>query len=150
MPTQDEIQTEIFWTGPYGFVTEGLVPVGTDARSTHVDRLDRQFGRPSLIAVISDHPVHGPRSLVYIGAVPNLGRRLDDHADWLLAEQRPDIYIGQIAPADLNEAVLLLVATHHPIYNGRPDEVPILRPMRIVNRGRYFRLLPEVSTLLLG
>jgi hypothetical protein len=141
---------EILWQGPF----------------TLDDVLNREGeGRYGIYQIYGTHPIYGTDALLYIGQANELtfAERLNGHKGWLQeVPSEPSIYLGRLGgmarvsekewAAQIHLAERLLIATCLPAFNasnlnglGKPfEDAPA--SVRVLNFGKYHRLLPEVST----
>ena len=104
---------------------------------------------PGLYVATGDHPLQGHQVLLYIGQTGRLvSQRICEHA-WLQEEWRLEVYVTDVEDDALrNELEALLIYAHSPLYNSSHIGSPpaLVTPLRIWNRGRFWRLFPEVSS----
>jgi len=113
------------------------------------DQLDKFYGIGGLYLVISDHPIHGARSLQYIGKTNSFSRRLDEH-QWIQNEWRVEIYLAELGDEISRDDVeKLMIYAHSPSYNSKNISKPpnLTHNYRIWNYGRFWKLYPEISSL---
>ena len=135
------------WAGPFAYGPRGIEASKIDSHATKSE-LNEYLGKPGIYIVIGDHPIHGSRSLLYIGRSSTLERRLDEHYNWIAEEWRVEIYLAVIRnKKDREDAESLLIHAHSPAYNSKNIEsINIAPPMQIWNQGRFWRLFPEISS----
>ncbi len=114
--------------------------------------------------VCGDAISYGPQSLLYIGkaAQQTFGARMRQHDGWLSATypmSNPSIYVGRFVGPEqptseewdalIDKVERLLIWVHSPAFNGAgvAHPGPSVEALRVMNTGRYGRLLPEVSHL---
>ncbi len=115
-------------------------------------------GERGLYYVLGDHPVHGLRSLLYLGLHDPEGSqpilsRWEGHRRWLSQEWdwRLELFWApatkEISCGTLEAMEGLLIASHQPIYNSSKKNkyTGMGEPFTIWNTGCCPRLLPEVS-----
>ncbi len=144
---------EIDWDGPYAVKPKGSLASWTDPLAT-ANSLKQRLAQPGLYMIIGDHPAHGARTLLYIGTTDNLETRLTRQHVWLRYQWRPEVFLGvsdseAFSDKSLREdAEKLLIIAHSPAYNSRGvSRCKLSSPLRVWNKGRFFRLLPELSNM---
>ena len=135
------------WIGPFAYGPRGIEASKFDSHATEIE-LKKHLGKPGIYIVIGDHPIHGSRSLLYIGRSSRLERRLDEHYNWIAEEWRVEIYLAVIKKKKDREYVeSLLIHAHSPAYNSKNIEsINIAPSIQIWNQGRFWRLFPEISS----
>jgi hypothetical protein len=147
---QSERLVRLEWQGPFSYGPNGLAESILDRFGPTKEELVSLFGQSGLYCIIGDHPLHGARSLLYIGRTNNIERRFKEHDWWVRQEWRVEIYLAKLEDRTLLEDVeRLLVYAHTPHYNSVSIAgiSGLKNPLRIWNEGRYWKLYPEVSSL---
>jgi hypothetical protein len=137
------------WVGPFSYGEDGLDKPLLDSFGPRRKERDSFMNKPSLYAILGDHPLHGARSLLYIGQTASFGKRFDDHDEWVKDEWRVEVYLAQYDNDQLREDVeALLIFAHSPHYNSKSVAEPPQpsKQLRVWNEGRYWKLFPEVSS----
>jgi hypothetical protein len=133
---------ELIWYGPLLLRDGILVKHPLEPTALPADK-------PGLYVATGDHPLYGEQVLLYIGQTGRLlSQRINEHT-WLQEEWRLEVYITDVEDNALrNELEALLIYAHSPIYNSSHIGTPpaLVTPLRIWNRGRFWRLFPEVSS----
>jgi len=137
------------WIGPFSYGPNGLIKSATDPFGPSQKQLNAYYDHGGLYSVIADHPVHGLRSLIYIGQTNSFSRRLEDEHIWLCEEWRTDIYLTKLEREKIRDDVeKLLIYVHSPAYNSKnisnPPKLKIR--YRILNEGRFWKLYPDISS----
>lgn len=141
----DEI-IKLQWKGPFGHSKDGLVAIEGGAQKSSNSELTFVQGKPGIYLFCIDHPIHGPKTLAYIGRAENIGTRLSQHQSWLEKEWNVAVFAANCPKSLLQEVEALLIYAHAPIYNGngvsQPPDVP--RGLHVRNEGRFWGLFPDV------
>ncbi len=147
-PDRDARFVQVTWTGPLGYDKNGLRTSDLDPGGPDKDNLSRLKGKSGLYLVIGDHPTHGARTLLYIGRTNRFQRRLDAEHKWIADEWRVEVYLGTLSdPSLLEDVESLLIYAHSPPYCSQYiDSCTLSGHLRVWNDGRFWRLLPEVSS----
>lgn len=138
------------WVGPIGYRNNEIVPHKIDPAAPNRDHIEKVSQENGVYCIVGDHLIYGPRSLLYIGRTKTtFAKRLYEHRDWLNEEWRVEIYFAEVKPTDLWEPVeKLLIYSHSPSYNSQNiDALNLEEPLTIWNTGRYWGLLPEISSV---
>jgi len=151
---QKELEEEDFvrlnWVGSFSYGKNGLGESLLDRIGPRgKKKLDAILENSGLYVILGDHPLHGPRSLLYIGETESFKRRFLEHHSWVSEEDRVEVYVAKLKePQRRKDVESLLIYAHSPIYNSRNvAEPPKLKPhLRVWNEGRYWKLFPEVSS----
>jgi hypothetical protein len=136
------------WVGPFSYTPNGLGKSLLDGMGPIEESLRAFEGRPVVYLFLGDHPLHGARSLLYIGQTQNFAQRILHHDRWLKQEWRVEVYLAEVS-ARLNDVERLLIYAHSPHYNGASVSNPKQKfnpPLRIWNEGSFWKLYPEVSS----
>ena len=151
----DELEKEDFvrlnWVGPFSYGEDGLDESLLDrfGPKGKKKKLAKLLEKPGLYMILGDHPVHGPRSLLYIGETDSFQTRFEGHHVWVKDEWRVEVYLAELeVPQRRKDVESLLIYAHSPVYNSRSVVNPpkFLPHLRVWNEGRYWKLLPEVSS----
>jgi len=139
---------ELTWIGPFAHGQEGLQRHPIDPQAPADSAIEEILQTGGLYTIIGDHPTHGSRSLLYIGQTKDFDGRFWSHRNWLKEEWRVEIYLCELAdPRIRDDAERLLIYAHSPAYNSRNiDSLKLKEAITIWNVGRFWRLLPEVSS----
>ena len=136
------------WVGPFSYGPNGLGESMISHFGARQKEPKKFYRHGGLYIVIGDHPVHGIRSLIYIGKTNLFGRRLKEHK-WLIEEWRIEIYLTKLSGEKTrSEVENLLIYAHSPTYNSQSIANPpnFKTHYRIWNEGRYWKLYPEISS----
>jgi hypothetical protein len=137
------------WVGPFSYGPNGLGESTISNSGARKKELKKFYMHGGLYIVIGDHPVHGSRSLLYVGKTNLFSRRLQDEHKWLSEEWRIEIYLTQLSGKETRSDVeKLLIYAHSPSYNSQSIANPpnFKTHYRIWNEGRYWKLYPEISS----
>jgi len=137
------------WEGPFGYVDGKIVQHTIDPAGPTEEDVHDVLNKKGIYCVVGDHPIYGSRSLLYIGRTENsLSGRLKEHRDWLDEEWRVEIYFAEKDSInEQKEVEKFLIHAHSPAYNSQNiEDLKLTEPLMIWNIGRYWGLLPELSS----
>ena len=114
-------EIKLIWVGPVAWGHKGLKPHPLDPKGPRMGEIKKIIKVGGVYIVNGDHPIHGPRSLLYIGQTKDFeGRIVKQHQRWLSEEWRLELCLTEIEEHEAREDVeKLLIYAHSPAYNSK-------------------------------